>query len=101
MIFLIQQPDLADLYQYLGSIPIQSILEWVASVSGLLGAFLLATHSDLSKYGWVAYLIANIAMIFFAFSIKANALLIQQFGFMLTTAWGIYKSRPWQNASRC
>ena len=93
--------NLSHAFQLIQTIPMQSIPEWVASISGLLGAFLLASHSELSKYGWVAYLIANIAMIFFAFSIKANALLIQQFGFMLTTAWGIYKSRPWQTAKSC
>ena len=62
--------NLSHAFQLIQTIPMQSILEWVASISGLLGAFLLASHSELSKYGWVAYLIANIAMTFLLFRLK-------------------------------
>jgi len=40
--------------------------EWSASVLGLLGAFLLATNSRASRYGWPAFLVANVAMMIFA-----------------------------------
>lgn len=43
--------NLSHAFQLIQTIPMQSILEWVASISGLLGAFLLASHSELSKYG--------------------------------------------------
>ena len=41
-------------------------LEWIGSLSGLVGAFLLATHTRVSRYGWLAFLAANLAMIGFA-----------------------------------
>ena len=44
-------------------------LEWAGSLLGLLGAFLLATHTRVSRYGWLAFLAANLAMIGFAIGI--------------------------------
>ena len=57
-------------------------LEWAGSLSGLLGAFLLATHTRVSRYGWLAFLAANVAMIGFALGIGRYGLLVQQIGFM-------------------
>ena len=66
--------------------------EWTGAVLGLLGAFLLATHSRVSRYGWLAYLGANVAMTAFAAAIGAHGLLIQQLGFTVTTLLGLYRS---------
>ena len=49
-----------------------AVFEWTGAVLGLLGAFLLATHSAVSRYGWLAFLIANFAMMAFAVSIGAD-----------------------------
>ncbi len=66
--------------------------EWTGAFLGLLGAFLLATHSRVSRYGWLAYLGANVAMTVFAAAIGAHGLLIQQLGFTVTTLLGLYRS---------
>lgn len=69
------------------------IFEWTGSIFGLLGAFLLAINSPrLSRYGWVAFLAANIAMIAFAVRIQADGLLLQQIGFTLTSVIGLYRT---------
>jgi len=67
-------------------------LEWAGSLSGLLGAFLLATHTRVSRYGWLAFLAANLAMIGFAFGIGRYGLLVQQLGFMATSLLGIHRA---------
>ena len=67
-------------------------LEWTGAIFGLLGAFLLATNTRFSRYGWVAFLAANVAMIAFAFSINADGLLLQQEGFMITSLIGLYRA---------
>lgn len=69
-----------------------SILEWSGSLCGLIGAFLLATHTRLSRYGWLAFLVANIAMVGFAMGIGRYGLLVQQLGFMATSLLGIYRA---------
>ncbi|NDP63086.1 hypothetical protein [Polaromonas sp.] len=68
-----------------------AILEWSGSLCGLMGALLLATHTLLSRYGWVAFLVANIAMVGFALGIGRNGLLVQQLGFTATSLLGIYR----------
>lgn len=66
--------------------------EWAGSILGLLGAFLLATHTRLSRYGWLAFFAANLAMIVFALGIDRYGLLVQQIGFMGTSVLGLYRA---------
>lgn len=69
--------------------------EWIGALLGLLGAFLLATHSHVSRYGWLAFLGANVAMTAFAVTIGAYGLLLQQLGFTATTLLGLRRSGLW------
>jgi nicotinamide riboside transporter PnuC len=68
------------------------ILEWSGTFSGLLGALLLATHTSASKYGWIAFLVADITMGCFAFKLHHYGLLVQQLGFASISLLGIYRS---------
>ena len=67
-------------------------LDWGGCALGLLGAFLLATNTRLSRWGWVAFLISNVAWILYAIATGAWALLIQQAGFTVTSLIGL---RQW------
>lgn len=71
---------------------ILTAFEWGGALLGLLGAFLLATHSRVSRYGWLAFLAANVAMIAFAAGISAYGLLVQQIGFTCTSLLGIHRA---------
>lgn len=62
-------------------------LEWVGCSLGLLGAFLLATNTSVSRYGWIAFLLANFAVIGFAKGIRAHGLLVQQMASWRPPAW--------------
>lgn len=68
------------------------VLEWVGSALGLLGAYLLATHGRFARYGWIAFMGANLAMGAFALAIDAHGLLVQQLGFGCTSALGIRRA---------
>ncbi len=70
-------------------------LEWTGSLLGLLGAYLLATHSRVSRYGWLAFLAANVAMMIFALGIERYGLLVQQVGFMGTSLLGLRRAGLW------
>ena len=67
-------------------------LEWTGSFFGLAGAFLLATRTRFSRYCWLAFLSANLALIGFALGIGRYGLLVQQIGFMVTSLLGIYRA---------
>lgn len=75
-------------------------LEWSGSLLGLLGVFLLATNSKVSRYGWVAFFVANLAMVGFAFFIERHGLLVQQLGFTATSLLGLYRSGLWPSFLR-
>lgn len=72
-------------------------LDWSGCILGLLGAFLLATNTRISEYGWLAFLAANMATIGLAIGIGRNGLLLQQIGFIATSCLGIYRSN-WKSA---
>jgi hypothetical protein len=68
-------------------------LEWGGAVSGLIGAFLLATNTKWSKFGWIAFLVANCLIGAYAMGIGARGLLVQQIGFIVTSMLGLYRVR--------
>ena len=68
------------------------LLEWVGSLTDLAGAFLLATHTRLSRFGWLAFLASNLALIGFFAGIERFGLLVQQLGFTATTLFGLYRA---------
>ena len=67
--------------------------ESAGCVLGLLGAFLLATNSRFSPLGWISFLLANVAMITFAYAVGAHWLMWQQEGFTATSLYGVWRSR--------
>ena len=67
-------------------------LEWTGSLLGLLGAILLALHTRISRYGWLAFIAANLVTILFAYAIDRYGLLTQQVGFVCTSALGLVRS---------
>ena len=79
--------------------------EWFGCLAGLVGATLLAANTRVSRYGWIAFAVANIAMIAMALLNGLHGLLIQQIGFTATCALGLYRagffqaSRPHENHS--
>ncbi len=76
------------------------VAEWIASLTGILGAFLLATHSRASRWGWVAFFIANVAGIIFSLCIQRYGILLQQVVFMGTSLLGLYKANFFRSWTR-
>lgn len=71
---------------------ITTTLEWTGCALGLLGAAMLAFNFRYSRYGWFAFLGANVAMISFALLIDKHGLLVSQIGFACTSVLGIWRS---------
>ena len=77
----------------IATIPLKDWLEWSGSVISLVGAFLLAINTKCSRYGWVAFLIANFLMIGWGLTIDAHGLVTQQLGFSITSLIGLHRTR--------
>ena len=67
------------------------LLDWSGCGLGLLGAYTLALNFRYSRYGWLAFLAANVAYIALASTLGVGGLLIQQIGFMGSSFLGVYR----------
>jgi hypothetical protein len=68
------------------------VVEWIGSFLGLLGAFLLATNSRVSRWGWGAFFVSNLLLVVLAVGISRWGLLTMQVGFLGTSILGIWRS---------
>lgn len=68
------------------------IFEWSGSLLGLLGAFLLALNSRISRWGWAAFLVSNVLLVVLAVSISRWGLLTMQVGFLGTSILGLWRT---------
>jgi nicotinamide riboside transporter PnuC len=67
-------------------------IEWLATCSGLTGAFLLASHTRISSYGWLLLGAANVGMMALAFQIDHYGLLLQQLGLFVSSVVGMHRA---------
>ena len=65
-------------------------IEAAAALTGLVGAFLLATRGEHAAWGWVAFLASNAGWLVFGWSQRLWFLLLQQVGFTASSLWGIW-----------
>jgi len=68
-----------------------TFVQWVGCLVGLAGAFLLATKSKVSGFGFVLFLVSNMFWIAFGLMTDAPGLVVMQIGFSLTSILGVWK----------
>lgn len=71
---------------------ITDVLEWASAGAGLAGAYLLAANRQISRWGWVGLLLANIFAIGFALRASHCGLLVQQVGYIGSSVLGIWRA---------
>ncbi|MDM0029146.1 hypothetical protein [Variovorax saccharolyticus] len=74
------------------SLSLPLVLEWSGSLFSLAGAFVLATNTRHSRYGWIAFFLANFLMLGFAIEGSHWGLFTQQVGFTATSVLGMHRS---------
>ncbi|WP_300707755.1 hypothetical protein [Limnohabitans sp.] len=67
-------------------------LEWGSCVMGLIGALVLATNTRISRWGWLAFFLANLCSVGFALGIERYGLMLQQLGFVATSLLGMART---------
>jgi|TARA_R110001606_G_C15404705_1_gene654285 nicotinamide riboside transporter PnuC len=68
-----------------------ALYEFLGAVVGVIGAALVASHSEYADWGFVCFLVSNVMFITFALQLKLNWLLIMQVVFTVTSIVGIYQ----------
>ena len=71
--------------------PTLQILDWCGSALGLIGAYMLAFRFRGSRYGWFAFFAANGFYVAMASTLGVPGLLVQQAGYSISSAIGIYR----------
>ncbi len=66
-------------------------VEWVGAITGLSGAVLLSLNIEHSGYGFIFFLISNVAWIIFSIRNRTYSLLAQQVGFTATSIIGVLR----------
>ncbi len=67
----------------------EQISAWMGSASGITGAMVLAVNLPWSGYGWLAFLLSNLAWITYARLARVVSLFLMQLVFTITSLVGI------------
>lgn len=88
-LYLAAQPWLASTLQAL--LQPLVLVELFASLCGLLGSLMLALKGRAAPWGWVFFALSNIGWLTFSYGYSHWFLLVQQVGFSITSAIGIWR----------
>lgn len=83
------QPWLQQILQHLAQ-P-YALVELFAAACGLLGSLLLALKGRAAPWGWVFFALSNVGWLTFSYGHSHWFLLLQQIGFSITSAIGIWQ----------
>lgn len=67
------------------------LASWVGSLSGPMGAVLLAANIQASKYGYILFTLSSVLMCVAAYSKGDNPVLVQNVLFTLINGFGLYR----------
>lgn len=67
------------------------VLEFVGSMTGLLGSLFVAWQGPRMRWGFVAFLVSNLALIALYLLAGFSWLVVMQLGFTATSLLGIYR----------
>lgn len=67
-------------------------VEYTGTFFSIMGSLLLATHTKASRFGWLAFLAANIILIALFLEKEMHGLVLQQLAFMGTSLLGICRA---------
>lgn len=67
------------------------LVELFATACGLLGSLVLALKGDRANWGWVLFAMSNVGWLVFSFDHSHWFMFIQQIGFSITSAIGIWR----------
>lgn len=71
--------------------PAFSVIKWVGTATGVLGALILALNIPLSGWGWVLFLVSSLCWTFAGVVMKDMSLAILQFAFVVVDLIGVWR----------
>ena len=71
--------------------PAFSTVKWVGTITGVIGAFILALNIPLSGWGWTLFLMSSLSWTFAAVVMKDMSLAVLQFAFVVVDLIGVWR----------
>lgn len=71
--------------------PAFATLKWIGTLTGVLGALMLALNIPLSGWGWVLFLISSLAWTLAGAVMKDMSLVVLQFAFVVVDLIGVWR----------
>ena len=68
-----------------------SVVKWVGTITGVVGAFILALNIPLSGWGWTLFLFSSLSWTFAAIVMKDMSLAVLQFAFVVVDMIGVWR----------
>lgn len=68
-----------------------SVLKWFASVTGFIGAMMLALNIDISKYAYLVFLSSSTVWMYAGYIMKEYSLVFVNVGFTAVNLIGVYR----------
>jgi len=67
------------------------LLEWIGSLTGIVGAVMMASNTKASPWAYMIWIIASVTMLVFALVKGHSGLALQQACFTLINTVGLYR----------
>lgn len=67
------------------------LVEWGGTLTGLVGAGLLALHLPISGYGFILFLCSNVCWLCFGLQTRAWGMVTMQLGYTVTSVLGVVR----------
>jgi len=71
--------------------PAFSALKWVGTITGVLGALMLALNIPLSGWGWTLFLVSSLSWTLAGAVMKDTSLVVLQFAFVVVDMIGVWR----------
>lgn len=68
-----------------------TVIEWIGSIVGIVGAILLALNFKYSGHGFIFFLVSSILFIWFGLVKEAYGLVFMQSSYFIINVIGIYR----------
>jgi len=71
--------------------PAFSTVKWVGTMTGVVGAFILALNIPFSAWGWTLFLFSSLSWTFAAIVMKDMSLAVLQLAFVVVDMIGVWR----------
>lgn len=67
------------------------MIKWIGSITGIIGALMLAMNNDLSKYGYIFFIISSMTLTYDFLRDRIQSMILNQAVYLTINIYGAYQ----------